>query len=135
MKRNIVVTIDNSIDDEDHVHVNNLSSIVNYSCDSISLYVLEYLKEKDHIILVKSLLEKLRPGGRLILAANNAMCIAQQFVNSSISHESFLKFFANKQSLVSLESLYTMIDFEFFDIIDLDINNNTIKLVIERKHI
>jgi SAM-dependent methyltransferase len=135
MKRNIIVTIDNSIDDEDHVHVNNLSSTVNYSCDSISLYVLEYLKEKDHIILVKSLLEKLRPGGRLLLAANNAKSIAQQFVNSSISHESFLKFFTNKQSLVSLESLYTMIDFEFFDIIDLDINNNTIKLVIERKHI
>lgn len=135
MKRNIIVTIDNSIDDAEHVHINNLSSIINYSCDSISLYILEYLKEKDHTILVKSLLEKLRPGGKLILAANNATYIAQQFVNSSISHESFLKFFTNKQSLVSLESLYTMVDFQFFDIIDLDINSNTIKLVLERKNI
>jgi predicted SAM-dependent methyltransferase len=133
MKRNITITLDNSNTQTDHVCINDLSSIVNYSCDSIILFILEYLQEKDHAIVMKTLLEKLRPNGKLIIAANNAKYIAKQFIDSSISHDAFLKFFANKQSLVSVESLYTMVDFQYFDIVDLDINTNTIKIILERK--
>jgi predicted SAM-dependent methyltransferase len=133
MKRNITITINDSVTDKNFIHIGQLSSIVNFSCDSVLLNILEYLQEKDHNIVIATLLEKLRPGGKLIIAFNNAKHIAKEFVRSSISCDVFLNFFRNKQSLVSLDSLYTMINFEQFNIIDIDINTNTTKLVLERK--
>jgi predicted SAM-dependent methyltransferase len=133
MKRNITITVNDSVTDKNFIHISQLSSIVNFSCDSVLLNILEYLQEKDHNIVIATLLEKLRPGGKLIIAFNNAKHIAKEFLSSSISCDAFLNFFRNKQSLVSLDSLYTMINFEQFDIIDIDINTNTTKLLLERK--
>lgn len=135
MKRNISITVDSSKTDLNIVYINNISSIVNYSCDSIFIDCLEYLIENDHSIIIKALLEKLRQDGRLIIVFNNTQTIAEKFINRSISHTEFLRYFSNKQSLVSIESLYTMVNFQLFNILDIDINDSTIKLVLERKSI
>lgn len=133
MKRNIVVAIDESNKDPNVVHINNMNTIVNYSCDSVSINCLEYLNEQDHPTVLSHLLSKLRPRGRLIIKANNSLDIASRFLQRSISHQDFLRFFANKQSLISIESIYTLINFTEFDLVDLDITNDNIKIVLERK--
>jgi predicted SAM-dependent methyltransferase len=135
MKRNITIVIDPSKEDSSHVHINNLNSIVNHSCDSITIDILEYLKESDHQVIIRILLEKLRQSGRLSIIISNAKSIAQQYIKSAISNDSFLNFFANKQSLISVESLYTFMDFALFDMIDLDITNTFITIVFERKEL
>jgi len=135
MKRNIKITIDPSIDQKDIVHINNLSSIINHSCDSIALDILEYLRENDHPTVMKLLLEKLRPSGKLVILFSNCKNIAQNYIDSTISSSDFLSFFANKQSLLSVESIYTLIDFQQFDISNIDILSTHIILEIERKNI
>lgn len=135
MKRNIQITIDPSIDRKNVVHINNLSSIINHSCDSIILDILEYLRENDHSTVVRLLLEKLRPFGKLIILFSNCKNIAQNYIDSAISSSDFLNFFTNKQSLLSVESVYTLIDFQQFDISNIDISSNRIVLEIERKNI
>jgi chemotaxis methyl-accepting protein methylase len=133
MKRNIVITLDESSKDPNAVHVNNINTIVNYSCDSVGVNCLEYLSEQDHTTVLAHLLNKLRPHGRLVIKANNSLDIASRFLQRSISHQDFLRFFANKQSLISIESIYTLINFTEFDLVDLDITNDNVKIVLERK--
>ena len=133
MKRNIFITIDQSINNTDNIHITQIGSIVNHSCDSININCLEYIDQKDHSVVLSNLLNKLRPNGKLIIKANNAESIAIRFLQRSISEQDFLSFFTNKRSLVSVESVYTLIDFQVFDLIDLDITDNTIKITIERK--
>ena len=135
MKRNIKITIDPSIDQKDIVHINNLSSIINHSCDSIALDILEYLRENHHSTVMKLLLEKLRPSGKLVILFSNCKNIAQNYIDSTISSSDFLSFFANKQSLLSVESIYTLIDFQQFDISNIDMSTTHIVLEIERKNI
>lgn len=133
MKRNILITTDESSKAPDNVHINDLNSIVNYSCDSIAISCLEYLNEQDHSIVLSHLSNKLRPAGRLIIKINNSTNIASKFLQKSVSNQDFLKFFANKHSLVSIESIYALINFTEFDLIDLDITEDSIKVVLERK--
>jgi len=135
MKRNLTITVDSSTKQDGFIHINQISSIINYSCDSIVLDCLEYLQEKDHAIVFGVLLEKLRPTGRLIVSISNAKDIASSFINATISSSDFLRFFTNKQSLLSIESIYTFIDFNHYDIITLDIDDSSLTIVIERKNI
>jgi|694.fasta_scaffold00281_21 hypothetical protein len=135
MKRNLIITVDSSIKQDGFVHINQISSIINYSCDSIILDCLEYLQEKDHAVVFNVLLEKLRPTGRLVVSISNAKDIANNFVNATISSGDFLRFFINKQSLLSIESIYTFIDFKHYDILTLDTDDTSITIVIERKNI
>ena len=133
MKRNILITIDESIKDPNSVHINDLNSIINYSCDSIAISCLEYLSEQDHSIVLAHLFNKLRQNGRLIIKINNSTNIASKFLKKSVSNQDFLRFFSNKRSLVSTESIYALINFTEFDLIDLDITEESIKIVLERK--
>jgi hypothetical protein len=133
MKRNILITINESNKESNSVHINDLNSIINHSCDSISISCLEYLNEQDHSAVLSHLFNKLRSSGRLIIKINNSSNIASKFLQKSISNQDFLKFFVNKRSLVSIESLYSLINFTEFDLIDLDIAEDTIRVVLERK--
>jgi len=135
MKRNITISIDSQIDKPNTVHINNLQSLVNHSCDSISIGILEFLQEKDHEQIIKYLLEKLRPSGKLIITINNAKNIAKNYAEAAISSEDFLQLFSSKQSLLTIESVYTFIDFQAFDIANLDVSPTQITAVIERKQI
>ncbi len=135
MKRNISIGIDSKTDKPNVVHINNLSSLVNYSCDSISIDILEFLQEKDHEQIIKYLLEKLRPNGKLIITINNAKNIAKDYAEAAISSGDFLQLFSNKQSLLTIESIYTFIDFQTFDIVNIDVSPTQIIAVVERKNI
>lgn len=133
MKRNLKITIDSTSNNENSVYINNIDSIVNYSCDSIEIDCLEFLQESVHNTVVKLLLEKLRQKGRLIISISNPKIVAENFLNDSVSYQKFLEFFKNRQSLVSPEILYTMIDFNSFDIIHLDTIEYITTIVFERK--
>lgn len=133
MKRNLKITIDSTSNNENSVYINNIDSIINYSCDSIEIDCLEFLQESVHSTVVKLLLEKLRQKGRLIISISNPKVVAENFLNDSVSYQKFLEFFKNRQSLVSPEILYTMIDFNSFDIAHLDIVEYITTIVFERK--
>lgn len=133
MKRNILITIEESNQNPNIVHINNLNSIVNYSCDSVTMDYLEYLNEADHNIVLSHLFGKLRPSGRLIIKINNSLNIASKFLQKSISNQDFLRFFTNKRSLPSIESIYSLVNFTEFDLVDLDITDDIIKIILERK--
>jgi hypothetical protein len=133
MKRNIFITIDNSNNNPEYIHITKIESIINHSCDSIIINCLEYIDNTDHAIVLTNLLNKIRLNGRLIIKTNNATNIATRFLEKTISEQDFLKFFTNKRSLVSVESIYTIVDFKVFDMIDLDITDDIIKIVLERK--
>lgn len=133
MMRNITITTDQSQQSPEYIHIANIESIVNYSCDNISVECLEYLFEQDHRIVVSNLLNKLRDKGRLIIKTSNAQNIAQKFIQKNISNSEFLNFFVNKKSIISIETIYTLIDFDTFDLLDTNITEHTIKVVLERK--
>lgn len=135
MKRNINITIDQSKNQQDSIFINEIPSIVNYSCDSIFLDCLEYISEKDLPLIIKVLSEKLRPKGKLIIHINNVDSIIQQFIKKSISHSDLLKFFANKQNLISVDTIYTLIDFQNFELIECQFEQTFIKLIIERNNL
>jgi len=134
MKRNIIITIDESKIDKEHIHINNMSSIVNYSCDSVTIDCLEYLEETNHHLVLSHLTNKIRLNGKLILKINNSDSICTKFLQKTISNQEFLNFFSNKRSLISVENIYSIIDFKIFDLMDLDISENAIKIVLERKN-
>ena len=71
----------------------------------------------------------------MVVSISNAKDIANNFVNATISSGDFLRFFINKQSLLSIESIYTFIDFKHYDILTLDTDDTSITIVIERKNI
>lgn len=133
MTRNIKITIDNTINNENVIHINNLDSIINYSCDSVELDCLEFLSDKVHGHVIASLLNKLRQHGKLIISIYNPKIIAENLLGDSISNQEFLRFFANKQSLLSLDTLYTFIDFNTFDIIHLQSLGPILTVIVERK--
>lgn len=135
MKRNILITIDPSNKNPNCVHINNINSIVNGSYDSITIDCLEYLLEKDHPVVLTQLLGKLRPNGCLVIKILNSLDITSKFLKKSVSNQEFLRFFANKQSLLSIESIYAIINFTEFNLIDLNITEDIIKIVLERKDI
>lgn len=132
MKRNLTIVIEPTNNPE-QVHINNLQSIVNYSCDTIIMSYLEYLLEKDHHTILKILLEKLRPSGRLILQISNIKSITENWLKQSISSQEFLNSISNKQSILSLDNIYTYIDFKVFDITNIITDQNSISIEIERK--
>jgi precorrin-6B methylase 2 len=134
MQRNLNITIDSTNQKNNHIYIANIPSIVNYSCDSIFIDCLEYLQNKDLSNIIKILLEKIRPSGKLVISINNVDSIVDQFSKRSISHNEFLLFFANKQNLISVENIYTLIDFQSFDLLDIKYENNFITLIIERKN-
>lgn len=133
--RNILITIDSAQAQQNHeyIHINDIQSIINHSCDSITINCLEYLSETDHQPVISSLLNKLRNNGKLVVKVNNSHNIAQKFIQKSLSNFEFLSFFSNKKSIVSIETLYTLIDFDTFNLIDTDIQSETLKIVVERK--
>lgn len=133
MTRNIKITIDSTTNNENLVYINNINSIVNYACDSIEIDCLEALSEQTHASVINILLNKLRPKGKLIVSIYNPKIIAENFLASTISNQEFLQFFINKQSLLSLEALYTFIDFNSFDIIHLQSMGHIMTLIVERK--
>jgi len=135
MNRNLSVVLDAHQSSENNIFINNIPNIVNYSCDSIFISCLEYLQETEHKKIIDILLEKIRKEGKLIIQVDNAKNIAEQFLSNSISNSQFLAFFRNKQSLVSIDLLYTYIDFQAFHVLDIDINQSTIKIIIQRSEL
>lgn len=134
MKRNIIITIDESKVDKEHIHINNIGSIVNHSCDSVTINCLEYLEETNHNLVLSYLTNKIRLNGKLIIKINNSDSICAKFLQKTISNQEFLNFFSSKRSLISVENIYSITDFKIFDLMDLDISENTIKIVLERKN-
>jgi predicted SAM-dependent methyltransferase len=132
MNSNIYITLDEKTSDNNNVFINNIPKIINYSCDSIYVDCLEYLKEEDIKKTIQILSNKLKLGGKLIVSIYNAKSIALTFLNESISTQSFLQFFQHKQTILNLDNLYTFIDFQSMKITDLDISETNIKLIIER---
>jgi len=133
MRRNITITTNPDNLQQNNIFINQIPSIVNYSCDNIFIDCLEHIQEKDLASIITILLEKIRPQGKLIISINNVDSIIDKFSKRSISHNEFLLFFANKQNLISVENIYTLIDFQSFDILDIKYEDNSITIIIERK--
>jgi hypothetical protein len=135
MKRNLIITIDPQSVNNNVIFINDIDNIVNYSCDSIEISILEYIEDKNHKMVIGVLAEKIRPSGKLIINISNAISIAKNFVSYSITSQNFLNFFKNKVSLLSIDLLYSMIDFDSMFVIDTDIKEDHITLILERKPI
>lgn len=131
MNRNLTITIDQNIKDPSIVFINDISKIVNNSCDSIYIDCLEYLIESDAKPIVSILSDKLKPKGKLIISIVNAHCIASSFLYQELSGSQFLGFFKNKQNILSLDLLFSFIDFSRMKILNIDTQPNFIKLIIE----
>ncbi|NBX73096.1 MAG: hypothetical protein EBQ89_02225 [Alphaproteobacteria bacterium] len=134
MSRNINISITEP-SDKNTIHINDLASIINYSCDSIKVACLEFLPENAHGQVINILLSKLKPLGKLIITINNVTSITKNFMAGSMSYQDFLTFFQNKQSLLSIDSLYTFIDFNTFDIIHINQEEYFTTLFLERKQL
>lgn len=132
MKRNLTITLDQSQQNSNIIFINNIDSLVNHSCDSIEMSMLEYIEDKHHAILIKTLVDKLRPSGKLIIKISNAVSVAQNFASYQMSSKNFLAFFQNKQSILSLDLLYSMIDPNIVSIIETDITPTHITMILER---
>lgn len=132
-QRNLTITIEKDNKDHDKIYIGDIESIVNFSCDNITIACLEFIDENNHPLIIKCLLDKLRPLGKLSIVFLNTKIITQNYLQSKILAKDFLNYFRHKNSILSVESIYTYIDFKVFDIINIHYNSDLIQISIERK--
>lgn len=108
MKRIIYITNDrvaNGVPNTESVHIKDIGNIVNCSVDSIICYVLEFVLPQDFENHLKTMLEKLRPNGFLLIAFTDFKFLCSKYASNNISDSDFLQNSLNKTNIVSIDKI------------------------------
>lgn len=108
MKRVIYITNDrvsNGVPNTESVHIKDINNIVNCSIDSIICYVMEFIPPQEFHSCLVTLLEKLRPGGFLLVAFTDFKFLCSKYAANNISDNDFLQNSLNKTNIVSMDKI------------------------------
>lgn len=115
-----------------NINYNEISSIVNHSASHINCEYLNYIDLQESKLNIESLLNKLKPGGTLTVSILNAKKHAHNFINNRISGNDFLQKIIHFKSLLSTEDIYTLLDHNTCNILQLNTDHEYISITIER---
>lgn len=117
----------------DSIHINQIDSIANRSCDIVQLPVIEYIKTNDLQKTIVSTLSKIRPDGYLHINFLDSKKIAKDYLANKISSSDFLRMFHNKYNLLSFDYFTTIIDLGEYDIVNYSEGDNYQNHIVIRK--
>ena len=135
MNRNINIYCDTAKDiipNIDNINISKITDIINFSVDYIYCGILEHI-ESDHLIRIfNELSDKIRIGGKLIIKFSDIKELSNRYISNTIDDSTFISCVKNKKQIISLNSIYPIIDTNSFRIIKVDRIDMTINITLER---
>lgn len=130
MSRIYKITLDQNMISNECIYISSdsIESIVDYSADHISCEVLQEIGSSNEVI--QKLYNKIKPNGIIILTVPNVSKIAKDYIDNSISADSFISQMHKIKKIVSLDDIYSSIppNVSIQQLVNKD-NNITITLV------
>lgn len=113
-----------------------LDKIINHSADLVFCNILEYASQSDGISILKKLFEKIKLGGNIVIELDDIKKICLDFVDNKISTDTFFTFVSNKHRVLSIDSILSLLDSQFFKITNRhDKENYIYSITIQRINI
>ena len=135
MNRNINIYCDTAKDiipNIDNINISKITDIINFSVDYIYCGILEHI-ESDHLIRIfNELSDKIRIGGKLIIKFSDIKELSNRYISNTIDDSTFMSCVKNKKQIISLNSIYSIIDANSFRIIKVDRIDMLINITLER---
>ena len=135
MNRNINIYCDTAKDiipNIDNINISKIKDIINFSVDYIYCGILEHI-ESDHLIRIfNELSDKIRIGGKLIIKFSDIKELSNRYISNTIDDSTFISCVKNKKQIISLNSIYPIIDTNSFRIIKVDRIDMLINIPLER---
>ena len=135
MNRNINIYCDTAKDiipNIDNINISKIKDIINFSVDYIYCGILEHI-ESDHLIRIfNELSDKIRIGGKLIIKFSDIKELSNRYISNTIDDSTFISCVKNKKQIISLNSIYPIIDTNSFRIIKVDRIDMLINITLER---
>lgn len=135
MNRNINIYCDTAKDiipNIDNINISKITDIINFSVDYIYCGILEHV-ESDHFIRIfNELSDKIRIGGKLIIKFSDIKELSNRYISNTIDDSTFMSCVKNKKQIISLNSIYSIIDANSFRIIKVDRIDMLINITLER---
>ena len=135
MNRNINIYCDTAKDiipNIDNINISKIKDIINFSVDYIYCGILEHI-ESDHLIRIfNELSDKIRIGGKLIIKFSDIKELSNRYISNTIDNDTFMSCVKNKKQIISLNSIYSIIDANSFRIIKVDRIDTLINITLER---
>jgi len=135
MNRNINIYCDTAKDiipNIDNINISKIKDIINFSVDYIYCGILEHI-ESDHLIRIfNELSDKIRIGGKLIIKFSDIKELSNRYISNTIDNDAFISCVKNKKQIISLNSIYSIIDANSFRIIKVDRIDTLINITLER---
>ena len=135
MNRNINIYCDTAKDiipNIDNINISKIKDIINFSVDYIYCGILEHI-ESDHLIRIfNELSDKIRIGGKLIIKFSDIKELSNRYISNTIDNDAFISCVKNKKQIISLNSIYSIIDANSFRIIKVDRIDMLINITLER---
>jgi len=135
MNRNINIYCDTAKDiipNIDNINISKITDIINFSVDYIYCGILEHI-ESDHLIYIfNELSDKIRIGGKLIIKFSDIKELSNRYISNTIDNDTFISCVKNKKQIISLNSIYSIIDANSFRIIKVDRIDMLINITLER---
>ena len=135
MNRNINIYCDTAKDiipNIDNINISKITDIINFSVDYIYCGILEHI-ESDHLIRIfNELSDKIRIGGKLIIKFSDIKELSNRYISNTIDDPTFMSCVKNKKQIISLNSIYSIIDANSFRIIKVDRIDMLINITLER---
>lgn len=135
MNRNINIYCDTAKDiipNIDNINISKIKDIINFSVDYIYCGILEHI-ESDHLIhIFNELSDKIRIGGKLIIKFSDIKELSNRYISNTIDDSTFMSCVKNKKQIISLNSIYSIIDANSFRIIKVDRIDMLINITLER---
>ena len=135
MNRNINIYCDTAKDiipNIDNINISKIKDIINFSVDYIYCGILEHI-ESDYLIpIFNELSDKIRIGGKLIIKFSDIKELSNRYISNTIDDSTFISCVKNKKQIISLNSIYPIIDTNSFRIIKVDRIDMLINITLER---
>jgi len=125
MSKNINIVLQNTnstLAGFENVLIDQISSVYSFSCDIINCSFASFFDHSKFWIIIDILIDKLKPGGQLIINLYDSQRIAALYANNQIKNSDYLALIKNINNCISLS-----------DIIDFISNKKDISLIDTKK--
>lgn len=111
---------------------NNVEQIINHSADNILCSCLEYQDKSNLQTLIVQALSKIKPQGQITIGLTNFKKLFEDFLNSKIPPSQIFESLKGKSNIVIIEDILTALDANAFKLININYNEYSINISIER---
>lgn len=114
------------------VLINNIDQIVNHSADNVICACLEYQAKGNLSNIIAQTLSKLKPKAQLTISFSDFKKLCEDFLNSKVSTTQIFDSLKGKSNMLIVEDILALIDINTFKLVNINYNEYSIHIVIER---